>query len=411
MSTIKQIRVGRDGSLLDIESKNDNGFSERLTSIETLFNALKNEWDAFKVAQPEFFIPKTITVEGVTYYKTEPEDPNDGRILATVEQNGTTYYAYVAPETITVEGITYSKTKPEDPNDGRVIATITRYETTYYAYVAPEFVEVDGVTYYKTKPEDPNDGRVIATIARYEITYYAYVAPEFVEVDGVTYYKTQSQKPGENYEETTIERYGITYYAWIEIIEPFVSVKYNFTSYGDENGETEYATGTVQTVENVTIDSIEYVKVHVLENTVTSFEGLDFLIASNAEVGDTLYQLYDTTGVEQNIWVRITGLTEESEQEQFVPITYSFTSYADENTETAWATGKVQTTGNTTMIEIENQNVEFSEAIVTENTIDGWVGEKFYIVSNAETNGTTRYQLYSIQTETPLEIWVTITAE
>ncbi len=96
--------------------------------------------------------------------------------------------------------------------------------------------------------------------------------------------------------------------------EPFIPETYSFISYGDATGTTQYAEGTVETVEHTEeIDSAIYRQVHVLTNSIADFEGRDFLIVSTAEVGDELYQLYDTNKVAQEIWVKITGIVEEVE--------------------------------------------------------------------------------------------------
>lgn len=85
----------------------------------------------------------------------------------------------------------------------------------------------------------------------------------------------------------------------------------------------------------------------------------------------------------------------------FTPVTYSFTSYSDaEKTET-WGTGTVETTG------VESNG--YTEVQVKTNTPDeSFVGEKFYIISSAKTNGTV-YELYSDAGTTSAGIYVTIT--
>lgn len=85
----------------------------------------------------------------------------------------------------------------------------------------------------------------------------------------------------------------------------------------------------------------------------------------------------------------------------FEPVTYSFTSYSDaEKTET-WGTGTVETTG------VESNG--YTEVEVKTNTPEeSFVGEKFYIISSAKTDGTV-YELFSDAGTTSAGIYVTIT--
>ena len=93
---------------------------------------------------------------------------------------------------------------------------------------------------------------------------------------------------------------------------------YAFTSYGDADGQTQYATGTIQT--GWTDDGPW--KVKVLENSVDGFVGKTYFISrdiynpsTQATNFEPLYQLYDNAGTEEspqvgdlvNIWVKITG--------------------------------------------------------------------------------------------------------
>lgn len=80
---------------------------------------------------------------------------------------------------------------------------------------------------------------------------------------------------------------------------------YNFTSYGDEEGTSEWGSGTVETTG---VESNGYTQVKVLTNsTDQSFVGQKFYISSNAEADDnTLYQLYSDAGTTATgIYVKI----------------------------------------------------------------------------------------------------------
>lgn len=85
---------------------------------------------------------------------------------------------------------------------------------------------------------------------------------------------------------------------------------------------------------------------------------------------------------------------------------YLFTSYNNENKETVWATGTVKETGVS-----ENG---YSEVVVLTNSLEtdpSFVGQKFYVVSDAKTDGSVLYPLYSDAGTTPANIYVTIVKE
>lgn len=94
---------------------------------------------------------------------------------------------------------------------------------------------------------------------------------------------------------------------------------------------------------------------------------------------------------------------EEPTTPEYTPIHFKFTSYADAAKTIPYATGEVETTGNTTTFDSE----EYSEVEVIENTIEGFVGQKFFVNSNAKVDGTTTTQLYNAE-GAGQGIWVTM---
>lgn len=79
---------------------------------------------------------------------------------------------------------------------------------------------------------------------------------------------------------------------------------------------------------------------------------------------------------------------------------YFFKSYGDSQGEVEWGRGTVKTTGVT--------NNGYSQVKVTTNSSDqSFVGQKFFIVSTAKTDGTI-YQLYSDAGTTAAGIYVEI---
>lgn len=89
-----------------------------------------------------------------------------------------------------------------------------------------------------------------------------------------------------------------------------------------------------------------------------------------------------------------------TQEQEFEPVTYSFTSYADANMEEEYATGTAATTG------VESNG--YSQIEVLTNSVDGFAGEKYYVISNAKTDGSTAYELYSDAGTTGTGIYVTI---
>lgn len=53
-------------------------------------------------------------------------------------------------------------------------------------------------------------------------------------------------------------------------------------------------------------------------------------------------------------------------------------------------------------------SVEYTEVEVKTNSEAGWVGEKFFVISSAEADGTTKYDLYDSNGDT-VGVKVTIT--
>lgn len=81
--------------------------------------------------------------------------------------------------------------------------------------------------------------------------------------------------------------------------------------------------------------------------------------------------------------------------------TYSFVSYDDSNKTTEWGSGTVETTG-----VVENGYTEVE--VLTNSSDESFVGQKFFIASDAEADGVTAYPLYSDAGTTPAGIYVTI---
>lgn len=90
---------------------------------------------------------------------------------------------------------------------------------------------------------------------------------------------------------------------------------------------------------------------------------------------------------------------EEPEVEPFTPVVYTFTSYSDAEKTTEWGSGTVETT------DVESNG--YTKVTVKTNTDESFVGNEYYIVSNAKTDGTV-YELFTDAGTTSAGIYVTI---
>lgn len=84
--------------------------------------------------------------------------------------------------------------------------------------------------------------------------------------------------------------------------------------------------------------------------------------------------------------------------------TYYFASYDDDQGTTLWGKGTVQKTGVT-----ENGYIEVE--VLTNNTEQSFVGQKFFIVDTATADGTTFYQLFTDAGTTSAGIYVKISEQ
>ena len=192
----------------------------------------------------------------------------------------------------------------------------------------------------------------------------------------------------------------------ISVLEPEQVKTYKFKSYNDKNMTTEYATGRVKTTgETKTLDDVEYTEVQVMQNSVDGFIDEKYYIQSNAIPSENAYQLYkyvNDTLTEVDIWVTVEEVK-----------TYKFKSYSDEKRTSQYASGVVEVTGETKMID----KVKYAEVKVTENSVEEFVGKKYYVKSDAQCSKPVDgeyhvYQLYEydkVDSELKkVDVWVTI---
>lgn len=86
------------------------------------------------------------------------------------------------------------------------------------------------------------------------------------------------------------------------------------------------------------------------------------------------------------------------------PETYNFTSYSDSQGTTEWGIGTVETTG-----VVSNGYTQVQ--VKTNSPNQDFIGQKFFIASNAEADDTTLYPLYSDAGTTAVGIYVKISED
>lgn len=84
---------------------------------------------------------------------------------------------------------------------------------------------------------------------------------------------------------------------------------------------------------------------------------------------------------------------------------YAFTSYSSDGA-TEYGTGVAATTGVTETF----SGVSYTEVEVTDNSLAGWEGRKFFLISSADADGETKYDLYDANGDA-VGVKVTITAQ
>ena len=137
------------------------------------------------------------------------------------------------------------------------------------------------------------------------------------------------------------------------------------------------------------------------------FDACPVLAANNQKLFDACPILNKNSTKDFNACPILDGLTEipfddEESEPEFTPVTYNLVSYADAEGETEYDTGTVETTG------IESNGYTQVE-VKTNLEHESFVGNKYYIISTAKTDGTI-YRLYNNAGSDPVDIYVSITA-
>ena len=200
----------------------------------------------------------------------------------------------------------------------------------------------------------------------------------------------------------------------ISVLEPEQVKTYKFKSYNGANAtmETYYASGWVKTTgETKNLSDVEYTEVQVMQNSVDGFNEEKYYIQSDAQLSVSeenkynVYQLYEyvnDTLTAVDIWVTVEEVK-----------TYKFKSYSDEKRTSQYASGTVEVTGETKML----GEVKYAEVKVTENSVEEFVGKKYYVKSDAQCSKPVDgeyhvYQLYEydeVDSELKkVDVWVTI---
>lgn len=176
------------------------------------------------------------------------------------------------------------------------------------------------------------------------------------------------------------------------------ATRYNFASYNAETAGTLWGTGQIQFTG---VRAKEYTQVKVLSNSPdASFVGKTYWVNSDANATGRKKLFLDNQGTiptDPAIYVEIEAVKK-----------YSFKSYGpnangdDADKSVEWATGTAETAA------MPNITYDTKQLIVVlSNTEPSYVGKKYYVNSNAATDGQTAVELFD-ESNVSANIWVTI---
>ena len=171
-------------------------------------------------------------------------------------------------------------------------------------------------------------------------------------------------------------------------------VIYSFTSFATDNEDTEYASGTVEVVDQDEISTT----VEVLTNgddENDDFIGSQYVVYATELTENASYELYDPeTVTPTGMYVTLTTDAPEADApeatNEVAGADYYFTSYPSATSNEPYATGAV---------EVIYEDATSTTVRVLDNSVDGFVGKVFVVnATQAQYEGGTRYQLYSAAT-------------
>ena len=179
-----------------------------------------------------------------------------------------------------------------------------------------------------------------------------------------------------------------------------------------------YINGEIQEdTNNEEVDETEYGKISVNVTDITEAKiGGATVTLSNTEftgttgsaggcnINNVPYDTYEMVVSCEGYVDKTLEITVDEEVESVDIVLYrlfSFTSYSDENKEVEWGTGTVAETG---VVTDGYTQVE----VLTNTPEESFVGQEFYVVSNAIADGTTVYPLFTDAGTTEAGIYVSI---
>ena len=298
----------------------------------------------------------------VSDWQIDGDDDNSGAIDGNEELAVTDVYL-----PINVGGKKYNFTSYNAPTGGTVYATGV-------AELTGNTMEKNSNNYYEVV--------ILQNTVAGQVSKKYYISAE-AQADGLTRYELYGND-------------GNSAGVWVTVSR-FEPVTYYFTSYSSSSeGATEYSKGTAQTTGNFSSDGSRAEIVVVNNFGDDTFVGKTFYIDATADAnGTTKHQLYKADGGTENLWVSISKLE---------PKIYTFTSYDGNGSgATKYSEGIAKTTGAFRTIGDES----YSQILVVTNDADNkQAGDIYYVVSDANTDGT-KYQLYDSK-GTATSIYVSI---
>jgi len=169
---------------------------------------------------------------------------------------------------------------------------------------------------------------------------------------------------------------------------------YSFTSYSAAEDGTAWSSGLAQTT-GVTKNDLSEVVI-LTNGKYSDFVGQKYYVSPTATAdGSARTELKDASGVSTGLYVAIKPYEQK---------TYTFTSYSAASGGTQYSTGTAAPTGNFKTL----GDKDYMQIVVLTNPGEAsWVGKTFYVPIDAETDGTSRYQLRKAD-DTTESVWVSI---
>ena len=168
-----------------------------------------------------------------------------------------------------------------------------------------------GDDWYDTEVSTDNGVNWIASNTPFQINIEAYTAGDGLDLTG-TEFSVKTKQGGY----ITADSTGIDVTPAVVTYSPAHNTQYNFTSFGDSAGSTEYGTGVAELLG--TEDG--WTTVNVVDNSVPGWANRTFKVQGTSVTQGNLYQLYEGETA-LDVWVRIDSTVPSSESDTLTSTT------------------------------------------------------------------------------------------